>query len=1019
VFEAESGVLGSDWAVSNSPSPAYITINTDGTGNNPGSASRVSTYTLTFPAAGTYQLYARIRVGAGGASDDSLFYASSFGTKNPTLNSDWILANGLASVGFSNSTDVVTGGGSLGTGMWKWINLSQFTSQSGFTVSAGNLAQTFQIGARENGLSIDKFVFGTAANAFTVADLDSGAPGTPSPTIDPTKTFQTIEGLGGATAFYAGWVKDHPYKQEIYTNAFAGLNISMLRLGNWWRNPSTFNFDSAATDIVSNANRLLSRPISVYMSSWAPPAPLKSNGQVGNGGSLLYTNGNFVYNEFAQYWSDSLLAYRSNGVSPTWISMQNEPDFSASYDSCVFHTAEDMSFVTNTVTTYTTNGSVITTNTTTTITTNRFASYTKALDTVYQRLTNLPSPPKLLAPECVHIAFNDLPNYAATLNSNNFYGVAYHLYGDGNDSAANSFVSNLRSSTNIFATKPHFMTEYGISNQLESATLIHDCLTHGMASGYNYWSLVWPGVSGGLVQIENPYDGSRASWTNAPPGTPTQSHGWWLARSYWSMKHFSYFVQPGFRRVAASWYDTNVLTSAFLSPDGTRLAAVFINRNASTASVSVVANAFPVLTSAVYQTAGTNNWQSLGAAGAQVDLPPSSLTTVVLEKFVALGSASNPSPNVSATNVPVNIVLNWTPGSNALTHTLYLGTSSNGVAQATTTSPEFRGTLSNNFFNASLFGNTTYFWRVDEIAGANTNAGSVWTFTTAPPPALAHRYSFNEMGGTTVSDSIGGPSWTGTVLNGGTLSGGQLALAAGAPQYANLPAGIVSTLSNFTIEVWVKLFSSNNWTRIFDFGANTSTNMFLTPQNGSNTRLRFSITTNGAGGERQITGTSALTTGVWHHVVVTLNGNTGILYLNGAAVGTNTGVNVRPLHLGNTVNNYLGKSQYSDPYVNGLLDEFRIYTVALSPSEIAATYAMGPNQLLSTNSPTIAATSISTNLALTWPLASAGFTLQSRTNLVLGNWVNVTSPAPQLIGSQWQLTIPATNPGSIFFRISK
>ena len=34
-----------------------------------------------------------------------------------------------------------------------------------------------------------------------------------------------------------------------------------------------------------------------------------------------------------------------------------------------------------------------------------------------------------------------------------------------------------------------------------------------------------------------------------------------------------------------------------------------------------------------------------------------------------------------------------------------------------------------------------------------------------------------------------------------------------------------------------------SWCRIFDFGNNTTTYMFLTPQNGSTTRLRFGITT--------------------------------------------------------------------------------------------------------------------------------------------------------------------------------
>jgi uncharacterized repeat protein (TIGR03803 family) len=174
IFEAESGALGSDFAVSNSSSPAFITITTDNAGSNPGSAARVASYSVTFPAAGTYQVYARIRVGPGNFNDDSLFYATSFGVKSPTNNSDWVLVNGLASAGFTNSADVVTGGGTLGSGMWKWINLSQKDGNVSFTVNAGGLTQTFQIGARENGLDMDKFAFGTLGTSFTVSNLDTG-----------------------------------------------------------------------------------------------------------------------------------------------------------------------------------------------------------------------------------------------------------------------------------------------------------------------------------------------------------------------------------------------------------------------------------------------------------------------------------------------------------------------------------------------------------------------------------------------------------------------------------------------------------------------------------------------------------------------------------------------------------------------------------------------------------------------------------------------------------------------------
>jgi hypothetical protein len=230
----------------------------------------------------------------------------------------------------------------------------------------------------------------------------------------------------------------------------------------------------------------------------------------------------------------------------------------------------------------------------------------------------------------------------------------------------------------------------------------------------------------------------------------------------------------------------------------------------------------------------------------------------------------------------------------------------------------------------------------------------------------------------------------------------------------------MSTFSNFTIEAWVKLNTTANWSRIFDFGSGTTTYMFLTPQNGSTSRLRFAITTSGGGGEQQINSTSALAAGTSYHVVVTLNGNTGILYLNGVAVGTNNAMTLKPSSLGNTVNNYIGKSQYADPYLNGLMDEFRIYSVALSPAEIAATDALGSNQLLSTNSPTIIFSMSANNPTLSWPLDSAGFTMQSRTNLTLGNWTNVTSPAPQIVGGQWQVTLPVTaNTPATFYRLLK
>jgi uncharacterized repeat protein (TIGR03803 family) len=71
----------------------------------------------------------------------------------------------------------VSGGGIVQTGAWKWIDISQFNGGAApinFTVTAGNLSPTFQIGGREDGFDIDKFAFGTSGTSFAVSNLDSG-----------------------------------------------------------------------------------------------------------------------------------------------------------------------------------------------------------------------------------------------------------------------------------------------------------------------------------------------------------------------------------------------------------------------------------------------------------------------------------------------------------------------------------------------------------------------------------------------------------------------------------------------------------------------------------------------------------------------------------------------------------------------------------------------------------------------------------------------------------------------------
>src|SRR5204862_1812624 len=77
-LEAEAGVLGSDYVSTNEGSARFIAIQTDLLNrDSPGSSNRVATYQVVFPAAGTYNLYARVRVKVD-ANDDSFFYGNGF-----------------------------------------------------------------------------------------------------------------------------------------------------------------------------------------------------------------------------------------------------------------------------------------------------------------------------------------------------------------------------------------------------------------------------------------------------------------------------------------------------------------------------------------------------------------------------------------------------------------------------------------------------------------------------------------------------------------------------------------------------------------------------------------------------------------------------------------------------------------------------------------------------------------------------------------------------------------------------
>lgn len=531
-FETEAGTLGAEWAISNASSPTYITSTTDGAGDNPGSAARVVTYSVTFPLAGTYDLYAHLRVGPGGASDDSLFYGNGFGVKTPTLASDWITLNGLGSNGFTSATNIVTGGGSAGAGVWKWLNLSQFAAGGAtFNVTSGNLTQTFQIGARENGLDLDAVAFGINGVSYTVTNLDAGSGGNfpdGAATLNWNITRQRIDGFGGGVVFLndGSSLTDANADKLFNTNNANQLGLTLLRV-RIAPNETWTNSVSAWSSSLTEAKRAVVRGAAVLATPWTPPIVLKDPAQFNPTNN--YIGGRVApeqYANFAAYLDTYARYLRTNGAPLAAVSIQNEPDFSPDYESCRWNASEFQVFC---------------------------RDYAGAI-------TNAP----LLMPETFgyNFAISD-----ATLNdplaATNVAIVGGHLYG----------VNNIVAYANAHNKgKPTWMTEYLINDQsiesaVDTAAQIHTCLTTGNMSAYVWWKCL--GNVNGLLDATG----------------VIQKRGYVMAQ-------FSRFVRPGFYRLSESNSGSGRV-SAYKSTNNTQFAIVAVNPYSLAFNQTISLNNFP------------------------------------------------------------------------------------------------------------------------------------------------------------------------------------------------------------------------------------------------------------------------------------------------------------------------------------------------------------------------------------------------------------------------------------------
>jgi hypothetical protein len=236
--------------------------------------------------------------------------------------------------------------------------------------------------------------------------------------------------------------------------------------------------------------------------------------------------------------------------------------------------------------------------------------------------------------------------------------------------------------------------------------------------------------------------------------------------------------------------------------------------------------------------------------------------------------------------------------------------------------------------------------------------------------------------------------------------------------YVSLPANLLAGLTDVTIEAWVTNATSPDNVALFSFDDGTRTGvgggyLRFVLHDGANNFLELAS----SGGSPKLNANPGLG-GKYVHVVCTYSQTTGAaaIYTNGvleASMAVST-----PLANVSANSASLGRSPWSgDPWLNGAIDEFRIYDGILQPADIAAAQTIGSDVLLTTNV-ALEVLQGSDALNLNWPVAVSGFVVESSPGLGEGAVWTVVTNAVLIAESSNQLSLPTTNE-TMFFRLRR
>jgi glucuronoarabinoxylan endo-1,4-beta-xylanase len=158
-------------------------------------------------------------------------------------------------------------------------------------------------------------------------------------TVNPGTTHQTVDGFGEADVWQG---PSSAEQQTLLFDPVNGIGLTLLRVG----------IESVSgTSVIMGTAGLSDGPAitkfggKVWAAPWSPPAADKNNDNV-NGGQTDNTLTTADY----EAWATTLAAFPAyykaqTGVDLYAISAQNEPDFNATYEACLYSASQLVSFI--------------------------------------------------------------------------------------------------------------------------------------------------------------------------------------------------------------------------------------------------------------------------------------------------------------------------------------------------------------------------------------------------------------------------------------------------------------------------------------------------------------------------------------------------------------------------------------------------------------------------------------------------------------------------------------------------